>query len=431
MSDAHADDPPSTKPGAEQSPELGLFQGYGVEIEYMIVERDGLAVAPVSDELIKSVAGSYESEVEMGELSWSNELVLHVIELKTNGPAPSLEPLAGLFSRDAARIDKLLAPRGARLMPTAMHPFMDPARETRLWPHEYSEVYDSFDRIFSCQGHGWSNLQSVHINLPFSGDEEFGRLHAAIRLVLPILPMLAASSPIVEGKVTGLCDSRLEYYRGNCRRIPSVTGHVIPEPVFTRADYERGILDVIARDIAPNDSEGVLEPEWVNARGAIARFVRDSIEIRLLDVQECPAADLAVVAAVVALVRGLAEERWAPARVQRGFSVERLEAILLEGIRRGGGALVHDREYLAALGLPGTESLRGSEIWRELLDRLLGEGLLADLEEWRMPLDVMTRHGTLAERILGMAGPELSRERIQEIYGRLCDCLAEGRMFGS
>ncbi len=416
-----------TKPGAEESPQLGLFQGFGVEIEYMIVDREGLGVSPISDELIKAVAGSYESEVENGELSWSNELVLHVIELKTNGPAGALEPLPALFARDVTRIDGLLAPHGARLMPTAMHPLMDPATETRLWPHEYSDVYDTFDRIFGCQGHGWSNLQSVHINLPFSGDEEFGRLHAAIRLALPILPMLAASSPIVEGRVTGLCDSRLSYYRDNCRRLPSVTGHVVPEAVFTRADYEREILDAISRDIAPLDPDGVLEAEWVNARGAIARFVRDSIEIRVLDVQECPSADLAVVAAVVALVKALSEERWAPRALQRNFPVEPLEAILLEGMRRGGAAVVEDPQYLSLLGLEG-DRYTGSALWQELLGRLLSEGLLPDLDQWRMPLDLITRQGTLAERIARAAGPEPSGPLLHEIYARLCDCLVQDRM---
>src|SRR5690606_3311880 len=100
-----------------------------------------------------------------------------------------------------------LAPLGGRLMPSAMHPWMDPLTQTRLWPHENSPVYEAFNRIFGCQGHGWSNLQSMHINLPFEGDEEFGRLHAGIRLILPILPALAASSPFVEGRATGLMDN--------------------------------------------------------------------------------------------------------------------------------------------------------------------------------------------------------------------------------
>ena len=79
---------------------------------------------------------------------------------------------------------------GCTLLPGGVHPWMDPSKETRLWPHEYNEVYRSFDRIFGCAGHGWSNLQSTHLNLPFADDDEFGRLHAAIRAILPLLPAL-------------------------------------------------------------------------------------------------------------------------------------------------------------------------------------------------------------------------------------------------
>jgi len=38
----------------------------------------------------------------------------------------------------------------------------------------------------------------------------------------------------------------------------------------------------------------VLQNEWLNSRGAIARFERDTIEIRVLDSQETPAAELAI-----------------------------------------------------------------------------------------------------------------------------------------
>ncbi len=174
---------------------LRLFQGYGVELEYMVVDAETLQILPVVDRILESVAGTITSEVEMGPLAWSNELVLHVIELKTNGPAPTLEGLDALFQGDVARISEILEGMGGILLPTAMHPWMDPKTETTLWPHEYSPVYESYDRIFGCQGHGWSNLQSTHLNLPFGDDEEFGRLHASIRLLLPLLPALAASSP--------------------------------------------------------------------------------------------------------------------------------------------------------------------------------------------------------------------------------------------
>ena len=156
---------------ASASP-LSLFAGYGIELEYMIVDRASLDVLAIADKLIHAVAGDYRSEVEQGELAWSNEMVLHVIEIKTNGPAGALEPLPALFQRDITRINELLAPHAACLMPGAIHPWMDPRRDTRLWPHEYNSVYEAYDRIFGCQGHGWSNLQSVHLNLPFAGDAD-------------------------------------------------------------------------------------------------------------------------------------------------------------------------------------------------------------------------------------------------------------------
>jgi gamma-glutamyl:cysteine ligase YbdK (ATP-grasp superfamily) len=106
--------------------------------------------------------------------------------------------MAAGFQAEVRAIGRQLEPLGARLMPTAMHPWMNPAAETRLWPHDQAEIYQAYDRVFGCSQHGQANLQSMHLNLPFANDAEFARLHAAVRLVLPILPALAASSPIVE-----------------------------------------------------------------------------------------------------------------------------------------------------------------------------------------------------------------------------------------
>ena len=105
---------------------LRLFEGYGVEIEYMIVDRDTLAVLPVADRVLSAEAGELTDEVAVGELAWSNELVLHVIELKTNGPAPSLVGLDRLFQDHVRRINDHLAPLGGMLLPGGMHPAMDP-----------------------------------------------------------------------------------------------------------------------------------------------------------------------------------------------------------------------------------------------------------------------------------------------------------------
>ena len=193
----------------QQSP-LHLFEGFGVELEYMIVQRGNLRVLPITDKLIYDEVGAYLSDVEFGDIAWSNELVLHVVELKTDGPARSLVGLSEKFQRHVQKINGMLAKYDAMLLPTGAHPLMNPYTDTQLWPHEHNAIYEAYNRIFDCRGHGWANLQSTHLNLPFADDEEFGKLHAAIRILLPLIPAISASSPILDGKVTGLQDTRLE-----------------------------------------------------------------------------------------------------------------------------------------------------------------------------------------------------------------------------
>jgi gamma-glutamyl:cysteine ligase YbdK (ATP-grasp superfamily) len=198
---------------------LRLFDAFGIEVEYMLVDGESLDVAPAADQLLQAAAGELTDEWQNGDVAWNNELALHVIELKCNGPRPSLTGLGESFAANVRLANDKLGREGLKLLPTAMHPWMDPSR-VELWPHGTRVIYDTFDRIFSCKGHGWANLQSMQINLPFSGDEEFARLHAAIRFLLPILPGLAASSPIVDGDKNGVLDNRLVVYRGPCAKIP-------------------------------------------------------------------------------------------------------------------------------------------------------------------------------------------------------------------
>lgn len=403
---------------------LGLFDAYGVELEYMIVDSETLDVRPVADRLFEAAAGSpvsdHAPDGENGAISWSNELALHVVELKTQHPASSLEGLEDAFQDHVGRINGLLAPMGCRLMPTGMHPWMDPDREMRLWPHEFTEVYHAYDRIFGCKGHGWANLQSTHVNLPFRNDEEFGRLHAAIRLVLPLIPALAASSPVVEGRVSALTDHRMEVYRTNSLRVPMMAGLVVPEPVYTREAYERDILGRLYEDLGPLDPDGVLRHEFANARGGMARFDRGAIEIRVIDIQECPAADLSVVRLVCAAVRALVEERWMSYGDQQKVETGVLHGALLATIRDGGRTRFQHQDWLAAFGV-GAASIDGRTLWAELAGRLL-------------PGDAGVRRviaeGTLSERIRVALRDRPGPEGLRGVYAELCECLREGRLFG-
>jgi gamma-glutamyl:cysteine ligase YbdK (ATP-grasp superfamily) len=402
-----------------------LFERLGVELEYMIVRRGDLAVAPWSDRVLRDAAGVAVSDIGRGPATWSNELTAHVIELKTAGPVETLDGFAGVFAAEAAELNRRLAAHGAMLLPTAMHPFMRPDAAV-LWAHEFSEVYATFDRIFDCRGHGWSNLQSAHLNLSFAGDAEFARLHAAIRLVLPLLPALAASSPVVEGRITGWPDNRLGFYRSNSAKIPALCGRVIPEPVFSEADYGRVIFQPIGRALAPHDPAGVLEPVFSNSRGAIARFDRGSIEIRLLDLQECPAADLAIIRTIVALLRELADETHLSLAAQQAATVDELAPVFNRCVEQGDAAVITAPVLLRAFGCVA-QSATAHDLWRVVIARL--DPCAAATPEEQTALQTYAAHGTLARRVTQALGANPAPAMITAVYRRLADGIALNRSF--
>jgi gamma-glutamyl:cysteine ligase YbdK (ATP-grasp superfamily) len=306
-----------------------------------------------------------------------------------------------------------------------MHPWMLPDREFQLWPDDPEGIYGAFDRIFDCRGHGWSNLQSMHINLPFADDRQFFGLHAAVRFILPLLPALAASSPLMEGVYTAHLDERLAVYRSNARMVPEVAGLVVPESYKSRREYEDKLLKSIYTALAPHDPSGALCEEWVNARGAIARFDRMAIEIRVLDAQEAPRADLATAYLVVETLRPLALANHF-CELDDAFPAERLAAIYQTVVRDGEEALVCDAEFLAAWGLPAARALQVKEIWQELLGRVHMQPGQTELFQ---DAKLTVQQGPLARRIRRTLGPEPSRDALRRVYLQLCDCLRRNERF--
>ncbi|HJU23049.1 MAG TPA: glutamate-cysteine ligase family protein [Casimicrobiaceae bacterium] len=391
-----------------------------MELEYMIVDRESLAVRPIAPTLLAALGETRASKDSPSVFGWSNELVQHVVEIKNMQPTPNLASLPAQFQREIDAANRLLARYNARLMPTAMHPWMDPRSETHLWD---DDIYRTYDRIYDCRGHGWANLQSMHVNLPFADDAEFARLHAAVRLVLPLLPALAASSPIAEGASTGLCDYRVDAYCRICAITPRVSGAIVPDTIDTRAEYEAKVLRPMYDEIAYHDPQGVLAHEWLNSRGAIPRFDRNAIEIRVIDVQECPRADLAIAGATCAVVKSLFDERYAPLDEQQAIPTDVLQRVLAATTRDADFATVDDAQYLHALGMATSNGAAG-DIWRSLLDDV------ADGDAWWQPaIDVILREGPLARRILRALGNRFDEKRLRSVYRTLCQCLEHGWMF--
>jgi gamma-glutamyl:cysteine ligase YbdK (ATP-grasp superfamily) len=406
---------------------LPAFSGYGIELEYMIVDRVELSPLPIADQLLRSETEKPLNDVDRGLTGWSNELACHVMEVKNRNPSMELDTVRCAFQNEVRYINHLLRFYGAMLMPTAMHPWMDPSRETHLWPHDNAELYAAYGRVFNCNTHGWGNLQSMHVNLPFSNQEEFVRLHAAVRLILPLLPALAASSPIADGNFTGYADFRMQAYSHNADEIPSISGLVVPETVYSCEQYQERILNAMYRDIASRDPKGILQHEWLNSRGAIARFDRNAIEIRVIDIQECPLADLSIAAFVIANIRMIYKAGSNLLAEQQAIETKCLADILKTCIRHADKAIIEDKNYLRLLGLPD-ERYTAAQLWQSLLSDIQQSPYRLD-QVWLEPLQQILAHGPLARRILHALDGNCSLFHLKLVYRQLCECLQTGHLF--
>jgi len=400
-----------------------LFEVYGIELEYMLVSTDTFKVTPIVDLLLTKKNGSLTSDIENGKIAWSNELVAHVLELKTNGPTNDLNNLSENFHANVVEINELLKEFKVQLMPTASHPLMNPDTDTQLWKHSYSEVYALYNRIFNCKGHGWSNVQSTHINLPFFNDGEFEKLHAAVRIILPLIPGLCASSPILEGENTGFKDTRLEYYKTNQKEIPEMTGKVIPENVFTKKEYHQTIFEPIKKAIKPFDKENILDHHFLNSRGAISRFDRNAIEIRLVDIQECPKADIAVCVLIIEVLKLLVNESVVSLEHQKKWKKEPLFDILNDAIKNGENSVITNLDYLQLFGLK--EATNQQNVWKHLFNLVKGTVNESHLEA----LNTILTQGTLATRILKAIDTDFSEANIKKVYTVLSVCLQKNEVF--
>jgi hypothetical protein len=144
----------------------------------------------------------------------------------------------------------------------------------------------------------------------------------------------------------------------------------------------------------------------------------------VLDVQECPLADLAIAALVAAAVRAHVEERWIPYEQQKRYAVEPLHDVLLDTIRYAEHTRIRDSEFLRAYGVERSLGWAG-DLWKRMTDQLL-----PDHPVFTPVLRTMQQKGTLATRISQRVQRFPTRIELRAVYRELAECLEAGRLFG-
>jgi len=308
------------------------LQVLGPEHEFSIIDEK-LQPLPIVDKVIKDVHGRIVNNVDLGKFSLGKELQAHVAELKANEPFDSPEVFEETMCNAVLSILDILEKRyGARLLGLGMHPslLLD---KVKVWSHRDRQIYEALGKVFNLSQHGWLNIQSFQLNLPFKNEREAVGLYNALANVLPYLPAITASSPIYESKIGHNVDNRLHFYLVNQAEVPSITGDIIPEYVASFEEYEKTTIRQYSEDLAKAKAPRcLLNKEWLNSRGAVIRFDRRAVEIRIMDEQECVKSDVALSCFIRATLRGILQQGEDFEYLPHHVLVNNLHAVIRDGL---------------------------------------------------------------------------------------------------
>jgi glutathione synthase/RimK-type ligase-like ATP-grasp enzyme/gamma-glutamyl:cysteine ligase YbdK (ATP-grasp superfamily) len=404
------------------------FSVAGMELEYAVVDAH-LEVASLVEDAFRIIAGKATSDIDLGAAAGSNEIADHVFEVKTPVPMRSLHQTEEALVEGVRRFSEVLRTEfDARLLPTAMHPWMDPA-DARLWRRSGARVYQAYGRIFDLHTHGWMNVQAAHLNLPMGRGPEAAAMYNAASLLMPYLPAIAASSPIFDGRPGDSVDNRLTWIFEHQRRIPETQGDILPEFISSLPDYRRRILQPMYRALDSHPGSEVLRHEFLNARGAVLKLSRRALEIRVVDMQECVKLDVAIAAFTRAVLRHFTRDvlRSALALPPHRELLEDFRAV----VRNGSDARV-TAPHLGDAVERGADGRTGA---RDVLRHLLGLARRTVRREEDDYLDLVAliiEQGSLSERISESLRPFRNdparfREATREVYLELAACLEANR----
>lgn len=413
-------------PRRGEAPVYRAFDVCGLELEYALVDRD-LNVISVADKALALLAGHPTSDAALGAVEFSHEIMDHVLEIKTPAPTKSLAHSEAWLAEGVRRLAALLSDRfDARLLPTGMHPWLDP-RKAKVWARSQQEIYGAYERLFDVHTHGWANVQACHVNLPLGRPEEAAQLINASALLVPYAVALAASTPIHDGELQPAVCNRMAHVLRHQDRLPESMGSMVPEYVTSLAEYRRKVLRPMYAAAARLPGSAPLRGEFLNARAAIVKFQRASLEVRCLDMQECVKMDVAVAAFV----------RWALADLTERLLAGTLElpphAMLVEDLHAAVKQGTRARVHAPHLAPKARRDKQGRAAMQDVLADLLARArrhARADERPYLALLDGVIERGNLSERIAAALAPHLSdddgfTDAARRIYVELSESLTE------
>jgi gamma-glutamyl:cysteine ligase YbdK (ATP-grasp superfamily) len=386
----------------------------GPEHEYSLVDKD-LKPLPISDKIIKDHCGKIINFIELPDFTFGKEMQLHVMEIKANQPFKTPYEFEKTMQIAISTLNQIVQKHGAKLLGTGMHPLLN-LQETGIWSHYHKKIYQQYGKIFDLNQHGWLNIQSFHLNLPFQREADAIQIHNQLANLIAYLPAISASSPIYEGKNGSDIDNRLQFYKLNQKEIPSISGEIIPEYATSVSQYKRDVIERYSQDLAILGADKtLLHREWVNSRGVIFRFDRCALEVRVMDEQECIKSDVALACFVRAALRGciaLNVKILSHHVLVRDFNNVIKEGLSAHVLSPYGKTARQVCQYYLKIALEYATEDEEKYLW--LVKKRIEEGSLSDL---------------IRERVLRRAQKTSFDQSIIDIYSTLIKCLMDNQPF--
>ncbi len=370
---------------------------------------------PIADKIIKEYCGKIINFIELPNFTFGKEMQLHVMEIKANQPFKSPTEFEETMQTAVSTLSQIVKKHGANLLGTGMHPLLK-LQDTAIWPHYHKKIYQQYGKIFNLNQHGWLNIQSFHLNLPFLKEADAIQIHNHLANMCAYLPAISASSPIYEGINGQDIDNRLQFYKINQREVPSVTGDVIPEYASSLNQYKRDVIERYSRDLANAGADKtLLHREWVNSRGVIFRFDRSALEVRVMDEQECIKSDVALACFVRAALRGLIESN--AELLPHDLLVKDFNAVIKDGLNAKvssphGKTARQVCQYYLNLAIEHATEDEKKYLW--LVKKRIEDGSLSEL---------------VRARVLRRAQKTDFHQAIVDVYSTLIKCLSDNQPY--
>ncbi len=333
----------------------------GVEIEFQVLDRESLNLAPLAPLLINNSPEVLKPRITL-------EVIQSILELQT-GICTSVHDVENDLMETCSMAEELAGEFGCLLHAASLHPFAAHTDQVLTSNERYERIMDELQivgRKFISQG------LHVHVGVP-DGDTAI-RVCNSIQPYLPLLLSLSTSSPFYEGVDTGLMSYRTKLFEvlplaGVYEYMPDWFYFLQEVDLLKRHNIIRSIKD-LWWDARPHPDFG-------------------TVEIRICDLPGRFHDILGLVAYIQALVAHLAELKGS----LRICSQQILRANKWQAVRHGlNGVFVDPTGYLGDYQIDMRKAIE------LLLKKIEPKMMEFEANDYLKKLEQILKFGTSAER---------------------------------